>query len=222
LITKYGYITTGIFVSIAIIVFILAQFIGNNYIKISLSVLSVLLFLFTLYFFRDPDRNTPNLDNVVISPADGKVLIVKKVESNDFVTGEAWQVSIFMSPLNVHVNRIPIDGVVKLVRYVKGEFLVAFHDKADEKNERSEFGIESKYGNVFFTQVAGFVARRIVYEIAEGDTVEMGKRFGMIKFGSRVDIVVNTDWDIKVKENDVVTGGESIIFEYNKNESENQ
>lgn len=222
MITKYGYITTGIFVSIAIIVFILAQFIGNNYIKISLSVLSVLLFLFTLYFFRDPDRNTPNLDNVVISPADGKVLIVKKVESNDFVTGEAWQVSIFMSPLNVHVNRIPIDGVVKLVRYVKGEFLVAFHDKADEKNERSEFGIESKYGNVFFTQVAGFVARRIVYEIAEGDTVEMGKRFGMIKFGSRVDIVVNTDWDIKVKENDVVTGGESIIFEYNKNESENQ
>jgi len=222
LITKYGYITTGIFVSIAIIVFIFAQFIGNNYIKISLSVLSILLFLFTLYFFRDRDRNTPNLDNVVISPADGKVLIVKKVESNDFVTGEAWQVSIFMSPLNVHVNRIPIDGVVKLVRYVKGEFLVAFHDKADEKNERSEFGIESKYGNVFFTQVAGFVARRIVYEIAEGDTVEMGKRFGMIKFGSRVDIVVNTDWDIKVKENDVVTGGESIIFEYNKNESENQ
>lgn len=221
MITKYGYITAGIFVSIAVIVFVFSQFIGNNYIKIALSVLSILLFLFTLYFFRDPDRKIPNLDNVVISPADGKVLIVKKVESNDFVKGEAWQVSVFMSPLNVHVNRIPINGIVKLVRYVKGNFLVAFHDKADEKNERSEFGIESKYGNVFFTQVAGFVARRIVYEINEGDTVEMGKRFGMIKFGSRVDIVVSTDWDLKVKENDKVTGGESIIFEYNKNESKN-
>jgi len=221
LITKYGYITAGIFVSIAVIVFVFSQFIGNNYIKIALSVLSILLFLFTLYFFRDPDRKIPNLDNVVISPADGKVLIVKKVESNDFVKGEAWQVSVFMSPLNVHVNRIPINGIVKLVRYVKGNFLVAFHDKADEKNERSEFGIESKYGNVFFTQVAGFVARRIVYEINEGDTVEMGKRFGMIKFGSRVDIVVSTDWDLKVKENDKVTGGESIIIEYNKNESKN-
>ncbi|VAX20513.1 Phosphatidylserine decarboxylase [hydrothermal vent metagenome] len=222
MITKYGYITAGIFVSIALIVFIFSQFIGNNYIKITLSVLSVLLFLFTLYFFRDPDRNTPNLDNVVISPADGKVLIVKKVESNDFVKGEAWQVSIFMSPFNVHVNRIPINGIVKLVRYVKGNFLVAFHDKADERNERSEFGIESKYGNVFFTQVAGFVARRIVYDIQQGDTVEMGKRFGMIKFGSRVDIVVSTDWDLKVKDNDVVTAGESIIFEFNKNESKNQ
>ncbi len=221
LITKYGYITAGIFVSIAVIIFIFSQFIGNNYIKITLSVLSILLFLFTLYFFRDPDRNTPNLDNVIISPADGKVLIVKKVESNDFVKGEAWQVSVFMSPLNVHVNRIPINGIVRLVRYIKGDFLVAFHDKADEKNERSEFGIESKYGNVFFTQVAGFVARRIVYEINEGDTVEMGKRFGMIKFGSRVDIVVSTDWDLKVKENDVVTAGESIIFEFNKNESKN-
>lgn len=221
MITKYGYITAGIFVLIAVIIFIFSQFIGNNYIKITLSVLSILLLLFTLYFFRDPDRNTPNLNNVVISPADGKVLIVKKVESNDFVKGEAWQVSVFMSPLNVHVNRIPISGILKLVRYVKGNFLVAFHDKADERNERSEFGIESKFGNVFFTQVAGFVARRIVYEIKEGDTVEMGKRFGMIKFGSRVDIVVSTDWDLKVKENDIVTAGESIIFEFNKNESKN-
>ncbi len=221
MITKYGYITIGVFVSIALIVFIFSQFIENNYIKIALSVLSVLLFLFTLYFFRDPDRNIPDIDNAVISPADGKVLVVKKVESNDFVKGEAWQVSIFMSPLNVHVNRIPIDGVVKLVRYVKGKFLVAFDDKADKDNERAEFGIESKYGNVFFTQVAGFVARRIIYEIEEGDTVKIGKRFGMIKFGSRVDIIVSTDWELKVKEDDVVTAGESIIYKYNKNEPKN-
>jgi len=214
-ITKYGYITAGIFVSISVIVFIFSFFIENNYLKITLSILSVLLFLFTLYFFRDPERTTPKLDNVIVSPADGKVLLVKKIESNNFVEGEAWQVSVFMSPLNVHVNRIPIDGVVKLVRYVKGEYLVAFHDKADERNERAEFGILSKYGKVFFTQVAGFVARRIVYTLEEDDAVEMGKRFGMIKFGSRVDIIVNTDWDLKVKENDIVTAGESIIYEYN-------
>ena len=174
-----------------------------------------MLFLFTLYFFRDPERTSPRLDNVIVSPADGKVLLVKKIVSNNFVEGEAWQVSVFMSPLNVHVNRIPIDGVVKLVRYVKGKYLVAFHDKADERNERSEFGIMSKYGKVFFTQVAGFVARRIVYTLEEDDTVKMGKRFGMIKFGSRVDIIVNTNWDLKVKENDIVTAGESIIYEYN-------
>ena len=215
MITKYGYITAGIFVSISVIVFIFSFFIENNYLKITLSILSVLLFLFTLYFFRDPERTSPRLDNVIVSPADGKVLLVKKIESNNFVEGEAWQVSVFMSPLNVHVNRIPIDGVVKLVRYVKGEYLVAFHDKADERNERSEFGIMSKYGKVFFTQVAGFVARRIVYTLEEDDTVKMGKRFGMIKFGSRVDIIVNTDWDLKVKENDIVTAGESIIYEYN-------
>ena len=214
MITKYGYITAGIFVSISVIVFIFSFFIENNYLKITLSALSVLLFLFTLYFFRDPERTSPKLDNVIVSPADGKVLLVKKIESDNFVEGEAWQVSVFMSPLNVHVNRIPIDGVVKLVRYVKGEYLVAFHDKADERNERAEFGILSKYGKVFFTQVAGFVARRIVYTLEEDDTVKMGKRFGMIKFGSRVDIIVNTDWDLKVKENDIVTAGESIIYEY--------
>ena len=214
MITKYGYITAGIFVSISVIVFIFSFFIENNYLKITLSILSVLLFLFTLYFFRDPERTSPRLDNVIVSPADGKVLLVKKIVSNNFVEGEAWQVSVFMSPLNVHVNRIPIDGVVKLVRYVKGKYLVAFHDKADERNERSEFGIMSKYGKVFFTQVAGFVARRIVYTLEEDDTVKMGKRFGMIKFGSRVDIIVNTNWDLKVKENDIVTAGESIIYEY--------
>ena len=215
MITKYGYITAGIFVSISVIVFIFSFFIENNYIKITLSILSVLLFLFTLYFFRDPERTSPRLDNVIVSPADGKVLLVKKIESNNFVEGEAWQVSVFMSPLNVHVNRIPIDGVVKLVRYVKGEYLVAFHDKADERNERSEFGIMSKYGKVFFTQVAGFVARRIIYTLEEDDTVKMGERFGMIKFGGQSETTKSGSCILKVKENDVVTAGESIIYEYN-------
>lgn len=121
-----------------------------------------------------------------------------------------------MSPLNVHINRIPIDGTVDYLKYHNGEYLVAFHDKADERNERSEIGITSKFGKVLFTQVAGFVARRIIYNLTEGDTVKAGKRFGMIKFGSRVDVIVNHDWDLKVKEGDVVKAGESILFEYNK------
>lgn len=215
MITKYGYVNVTVISIVSLILFIVSFFVGNVYLRAGIIVITFLFLLFTLYFFRDPDRNTPNLDNIVVSPADGKVLLIKKVESNKFVTGEAYQVSVFMSPLNVHVNRIPIDGKVELVNYIKGEYLVAFHDKADERNERSEIGILSKFGKVFFTQVAGFVARRIVYDINVGDNVKMGKRFGMIKFGSRVDVVVSTDWQLKVKENDVVKAGESILFEYN-------
>jgi len=216
MITKYGYKNVALIAIISIILFVVSYFLGSIYLGIALASVTLLFLIFTLYFFRDPDRTSPQLENVILSPADGKVLLIKKVESNKYVSGEAWQISVFMSPLNVHVNRIPIDGKIELVNYVKGEYLVAFHDKADERNERCEFGILSKYGKVFYTQVAGFVARRIIFEIKEGDDVKMGNRFGMIKFGSRCDIIVNTDWDLKVKENDIVTAGESILFEYNK------
>jgi len=118
-----------------------------------------------------------------------------------------------MSPLNVHVNRIPIDGTVEYLKYIEGEYIAAFEDKASDINERAEFGIVSKNGKVFFTQVAGFVARRIVYDLKVGDKVKLGERFGMIKFGSRVDVVVvAADWAPSVKKGDVVTAGETIIF----------
>lgn len=214
MITKYGFLTAGIFILISVVIFIAAQFIGLGWIKYSTSALSILLFLFTVYFFRDPERTIPLKDNIIVSPADGKVLLIKKIKGNDFIEGEAWQISIFMSPLNVHVNRIPIDGTVKHIRYIDGEYLMAFHDKADERNERAEFVIESRFGNVFFTQVAGFIARRIVYDLCENDSVKIGDRFGMIKFGSRVDVIVSSEWQINVKENDLVTAGESILFEH--------
>jgi phosphatidylserine decarboxylase len=167
-----------------------------------------------LNFFRDPDRTPPSKDNVVVSPADGKVLFVKEVADNKFINGRAKQVSIFMSPLNVHVNRIPISGKVEYLKYHEGEFIAAFEDKSSEKNERAEFGIQSKYGKIFFTQVAGFVARRIIYELKEKEDVKIGERFGMIKFGSRVDVVVPYEWDERVKKDDNVTAGETILFEY--------
>ncbi len=213
MITKYGYSTVGIIAVIVLIFIIISFFINNNIVKILIVFASLLFMAFTLYFFRDPNRTAPNKENAIVSPADGKILIIKNITENRFINGDAVQISIFMSPLNVHVNRIPIDGVVEYFKYVKGEYLVAFHDKADTRNERTEIGILSSYGKVLFTQVAGFVARRIICELSKGDTVKQGKRFGMIKFGSRVDVIVQPDWKIKVKEGDIVSAGESILFE---------
>jgi phosphatidylserine decarboxylase len=212
--TKYGYTTIGVVSVITFLLISTSFFTGNNYIRAILIIIPIAFLIFTMSFFRDPDRTPPSAKNVVISPADGKVLFVKDVIDNKYINGKAKQVSIFMSPLNVHVNRIPIDGTVEYVKYIHGKYIAAFEDKASEENERSEFGINSSFGKVFFTQVAGAVARRIVYEIKEGDKVVAGKRFGMIKFGSRVDVVVPAEWNVKVKKDDMVTAGETILFEH--------
>jgi phosphatidylserine decarboxylase len=211
--TRYGYTTIGI---VAIIFFIgisLSFFTSNNLFKLILIIIPLFLLTFSLNFFRDPERTPPQKDNVVVSPADGKVLFVKEVSDNKFINDRAKQVSIFMSPVDVHVNRIPINGKIEYLKYYKGDFITAFEDKASEKNERAEFGIMSKYGKVFFTQVAGFIARRIIYEIKKGDDVKIGERFGMIKFGSRVDVVVPENWAVKVKQHDRVFAGQTILFE---------
>jgi phosphatidylserine decarboxylase len=214
MITKYGYSTLGIIAIIAFIIILISFFVQNNFAKAILIIIPVLFVIFSINFFRDPERVTPDKDNVVVSPADGKVVIIKEIQDNKYVRGPAKQISIFMSPLNVHVNRIPIDGKVTYVKYHQGDYIMAFEEKASERNERSEFGIESKFGKVFFSQVAGFVARRIVYEVKENDSVEIGKRFGMIKFGSRVDVVVSSDWKINVAMNQNVKAGETILFEH--------
>jgi phosphatidylserine decarboxylase len=185
MITKYGYYTVGIVCILIFILVIVAIYNNNNYIKIPIMVISGILLIFTIYFFRDPIRKIPKRENIVVSPADGKVLFVKKLENHKFIQGPAWQISVFMSPLNVHVNRIPISGTVEYLNYIEGDYLVAFHDKADDRNERNEVGIISPFGKVFFTQVAGFIARRIVSELKKGERVTIGNKFGMIKFGSR-------------------------------------
>lgn len=185
---------------------------SNPYLKPVWIFIGVLIIIFTLNFFRDPERKTPNEKNILVSPADGTVLFVKEVEENKYLSEPGLQISIFMSPLNVHVNRIPIDGKVEYLKYIQGKYLVAYDDKASEENERSEIGILSKYGKVFFTQIAGFVARRIVYELQVEDDVKIGERFGMIKFGSRVDVVVPRHWLPQVKKDDKVFAGETILF----------
>lgn len=211
--TKYGYATLGWAIFIVFVLVAIAIIVNNGYVRYPLIILAVLLLVFTLNFFRDPDRTPPKTENVVLSPADGKVLIIKDVFEKRYLDSEAQQVSIFMSPLNVHVNRIPISGKVEFLNYIEGEYLVAYHDKADSLNERSEIGINYGDGKLLFTQVAGFVARRIVYELKLNDEVKIGERFGMIKFGSRVDVIIPKDWKIKVNEGETVKAGETILFE---------
>ena len=216
MITKYGIGTFTITILFGLVLILAGVKIQNLFFKYLLIAAGVALALFTMYFFRDPDRTTPKQENAIISPADGKILSITKVEENRYLKSTAWKVSIFMSPLNVHVNRIPIEGKVGYLNYINGEYLVAFYEKADERNERNEVGIDSKFGKVLFVQIAGFVARRIVSELQLEQPVKAGDRFGMIKFGSRVDVYVSADWNIKVKTGDKVTSGESILFEMNK------
>ena len=211
--TKYGYTTIGTTVIISFLLIVIGIFVNNNIIKISLFVIAIILISFTLYFFRDPDRIQPEREDIIVSPADGRVLFVRKIVDNKFINGEALQVSIFMSPLNVHVNRIPISGRIDYLKHIHGRYVAAFNDRATDLNERTEIGINSKYGKVFFTQVAGIVARRIVNTLSLGDSVEISKRFGMIKFGSRVDVIVPLNWKEKVKKDEYVVAGESILFE---------
>ncbi len=216
--TKYGYSTLIYITLLSFLIIALSLFIKQDWIKYLLIILSGGFLLFTLFFFRDPDRKTPEVDDAIISPADGKILLIKDVVSNEFVKGNAIQISVFMSPFDVHVNRIPINGKVKYLKYVHGKFLTAYNDKADKENERNEIGIESKYGKVFFTQVSGVFARRIISTLKIDDEVIAGKRFGMIKFGSRSDIIVPKDkWMPQIKVGQHVTAGKTILYKL-KNE----
>lgn len=178
-----------------------------------LVAVSLALIIFTLQFFRDPERTPPNVSNAIISPADGKVVLVKETE-HPFFNSKAKMVSIFMSPLNVHVNRNPISGTVTHVKHIQGQYIAAFDHDAGERNERTEIGIENEHVKVFFKQISGFVARRIICELKEGDKAQIGERFGMIKFGSRVDIFLPPTVTLHIKVGDHATAGETIIATY--------
>jgi phosphatidylserine decarboxylase len=169
-------------------------------------------FAFTLWFFRDPRREPPTGATLLLAPADGRVIEVVDEDEPLYLHGPARRVSIFLSPLNVHVNRAPCAGVVEFVRYVPGEYLVAWHPKASEKNERSEIGVRHPSGTpVLFKQIAGAVARRIVFHIARGDSVQAGQRYGIVKFGSRMDVLVPPGVRIDVRAGDRVVAGETVI-----------
>ncbi|MCX6121612.1 MAG: phosphatidylserine decarboxylase family protein [Ignavibacteriales bacterium] len=217
MITKYGYDVFFTIAAVCVVTILLALlFVEPKSYRYSLIVVSLAVLAFVTNFFRDPERRTPNGENLIIAPADGKIVVVKKVFDNEFFHSDVWQVSIFMSPLNVHVNRNPVSGTVKYTRYVKGEYFAAFEDKASEKNEQMIVGLESAHGKVMLKQIAGFVARRIVCPLKLSDTVIAGERFGMIKFGSRVDVLLPLSVDLRTKTGDVTIAGETILGEYPK------
>jgi len=212
LITRYGY-DVVITVAGITLIGILASYFGIQHPVLKYSIIGVLaaLLLFTLYFFRDPERSIPDGDNIVLSPADGKLVLIKELDQAEYLDASATQVSIFLSPLNVHVNRIPWSGKIGFFRYIKGDFMVAYDHMASEKNERTEIGVERDGQKIMFKQIVGSIARRIVCPIQEGDVVKKGERFGMIKFGSRMDIILPKSATIKVAVGEKMVAGETVI-----------
>jgi len=168
--------------------------------------------LFTGWFFRNPPRRVPDGPSLIVSPGDGRVLAVAEEEEPRFLKARAVRVSIFLSPLNVHVNRTPCEGLVKTVSYSPGRFLVASRPEATLQNEQTAALIETDAGcRILCVQVAGYVARRIVCWLSEGERVARGERYGLIRFGSRMDLYMPVGTQVRVKVGDRVTGGESII-----------
>lgn len=176
-----------------------------------LAVVCILLTAIVVYFFRDPERTVPQDANLILSPADGKVVEIKDEFEKDFIKSTCTRVSIFLSVFDVHVNRIPVSGKVGYLRYQKGSFVQAYKSRASHVNEQTIIGIEYQKSKIVFKQIAGLLARRIVCDIRDGDNVTAGERFGIIKFGSRVDIFLTDDVELKVSMNQKVKGGESII-----------
>ncbi|MCX6164708.1 MAG: phosphatidylserine decarboxylase family protein [Ignavibacteriae bacterium] len=219
-ITKYGTDVVIKMLFITLIIDAIAYLINIEVLKISLFVLSIVLFFFTLYFFRDPEREIPEniTADTILSPADGKVVLIETIKNSEDILFDKdemlHKVCIFLSPLNVHVNRIPVSGTISYYNYIKGKYLVAFNHKSSDKNERTVIGITNVNGKIIiFKQIAGFVARRIVCNLKPGYEVTVGKRFGMIKFGSRVDLLFSSNAKLLTKVGDKVTGGKTIIAE---------
>ena len=174
-----------------------------------------IIFLIFLQFFRSPKRNWVISSRSIVCPADGRVVAIEEVEEPEYFNGEKRiQVSVFMSPLNVHLNRYPISGRVAYAKYHPGDFLVAWHPKSSTENERNTVVIETTFGpTVLIRQIAGFVARRIVWYCNQGDEVKQGDELGFIKFGSRVDLFLPLDAKIKVELEEKVKGGISVLAE---------
>ena len=177
-------------------------------------VISLLLYLAIVQFFRHPNRNIPTGENLIIAPADGKVVVIEEVVESEFYKDKRRQVSIFMSPINVHVNRYPVSGKVAYQKYHPGKYLVAWHPKSSTENERTTVVVESAKGSILFRQIAGALAKRIVCYAKEGAEAKMGAEYGFIKFGSRIDLFLPLDAEICVEMNQKTVGGETIVAKW--------
>ncbi len=203
-----GFFLVFLLISVALYVFVPAYY---SYILI---LPFWILYGFIIWFFRNPERFGASTPSDVIAPVDGKVVVIEEVEEKEFIKGKCIQLSIFMSPLNVHVNRYPVSGKVVYTKYHPGKYLVAFHPKSSELNERTTVVVETENKtNVLFRQIAGAVARRIVLYAKEGDDAKAGIEYGFIKFGSRLDIFLPLGTEILVKIGDKTKGGIQKIAE---------
>ncbi len=173
--------------------------------------LLTLLTAFVFYFFRDPEREIPSGEGMVISPGDGKIIDIREVDESSFIGGPCRRITIFLSVFNVHVQRAPVSGEVAHREYRPGEFAVAWHPKASEKNEQSSLGLIAGGHRVLVRQIAGLIARRIVTYPEQGGRVERGERIGLIRFGSRVDLFIPLDWSLDCAVGDKVAGGSTVL-----------
>ncbi len=187
----------------------------NTYLREAVIIITVIFMILILQFFRVPIRTTRLNDDLIIAPADGKVVVIEEVEENEYFKGKRRQVSIFMSPLNVHINFNPISGIVKYFKYHPGKYLVAWHPKSSTENERTTYVVQAENGQeVLFRQIAGALAKRICWYAEEGERVVQGNEFGFIKFGSRIDIFLPLDAEICVEIGDKPVGGETVIAKW--------
>ena len=188
------------------------KFIDTNWIKMLIQISALLVLIIILQFFRNPKRTVVLNENHILAPVDGKVVVIEEVFEGEYFKDKRLQISIFMSPINVHVTRYPLSGLVKFSKYHPGKFLVAWHPKASEENERTTVVIENKtFGEILYRQIAGALARRIVNYAEEGMQVIQGTDAGFIKFGSRVDIFLPLGTPINVVLNQKAIGGKTII-----------
>lgn len=181
------------------------------YVLLGASLLSFVVTIFMCFFFRDPERKIPEGKGIFVSPADGKVILVKDVHEKEHLNSDVKEISIFMSPLDVHVNRAPCDGKVSVVKYSPGKFMAAYRDDASLQNENIVMVLDSEKDRALVRQVAGFVARRAVCRVKAGDMLKRGERYGLIKFSSRLDVYLPKDAQIKVRPGDKVKAGETVI-----------
>jgi phosphatidylserine decarboxylase len=203
--------TTAIIVTAILLI---DKFVTLSWLQMLLQITFLVFFILILQFFRNPKRNTSFSDKHVVSPVDGKVVVIEEVEETEYFKDKRLQVSVFMSPLNVHVTRYPLGGNVVYSKYHPGKYLVAWHPKSSTENERTTVVVENiTFGKVLFRQIAGALAKRIVNYSKENDSVKQGADQGFIKFGSRVDLFLPLDTKLKVVLNQKVKGGESIIAE---------
>ncbi|MFO7891214.1 MAG: phosphatidylserine decarboxylase family protein [bacterium] len=193
------------------VISIITWFLLKNIFLLGTGILFLLLFLFTLYFFRDPARQAPDVKNIIIAPADGRVVDITYDQQLLSFDEKFIKISIYLSLWDVHINRIPISGEIIFLQYKKGEFYPAYKSKASQKNESNVIGIKTKIGKVFVKQIAGIIARRIDCTIKKGEKVTMGQRFGIIKFGSRVELFLPPSVELTVSVDDYLRGGETIV-----------